>query len=68
MREELVNSIELLQNDIQQLEEDYQFSLSKNAPASFLSSIRTKIARQKKELTRLELQLLDELPTKQNKM
>ena len=64
MRQELINSIENLQTNIEQLEHDYKFNLYKNAPKSLLSSIRIKIGRLKNELIQMELQLLDELPSK----
>jgi hypothetical protein len=64
MREELVNMIEVLQYKIEQLEAEHIFNINSNAPVNSLKAIRGDIKKLKIELLALQLQLLDELPSK----
>jgi hypothetical protein len=64
MKEEVLNTIEVLQFKIEQLEAEYNLNISTNAPANSLNVISRNIKRLNERLLALKFQLLDELPSK----
>ena len=64
MKEELIDTINMLLEKIEEQEMVYQLALQENKEYKILKSIRTQIGIDKDELSALELQLLDQLPSR----
>ena len=64
MSDELINSIELLQNKIEELESEYEANIRDASAFDSLDGIHRQIRECKQQLAVLELQLLDSLPRK----
>jgi|GEM_PF-6988258 hypothetical protein len=64
MKEELIDTINMLLEKIEEQEMVYQLALQENKEYNILKSIRTQIGIDKDELSALELQLLDQLPSR----
>jgi len=64
MKEELIDAINMLLEKIEEQEMVYQLALQENKEYNILKSIRTQIGIDKDELSALELQLLDQLPSR----
>ena len=64
MKEGLIDTINMLLEKIEEQEMVYQLALQENKEYKILKSIRTQIGIDKDELSALELQLLDQLPSR----
>jgi len=64
MKEGLIDTINMLLEKIDEQEMVYQLALQENKEYNILKSIRTQIGIDKDELSALELQLLDQLPSR----
>ena len=64
MKEELIDTINMLLEKIEEQETVYQFALQENKDYNTLKNIRTQIRIDKDELSALELKLLDRLPSR----
>jgi hypothetical protein len=64
MKEGLIDTINMLLEKIEEQEMVYQLALQENKEYNILKSIRTQIGIDKDELSALELQLLDQLPSR----
>jgi len=64
MNEELIDTINILLEKIEEQETAYMAAIKENKDYHILKHIRTQIRTAKDELSALELQLLDQLPSR----